>query len=232
MKILSFDTTLETCSVAVTDGGACLAHRAERLGRGHAEALLPMIGTVMADAGINYSSLDVVAVTIGPGTFTGQRIGLAAARGIGLAQDIPVQGVTTLSAIAYGLSVDGLVNAGEDRLVALDARRGEIYVQSFPEPLIWPHIITEPAAVPVADVGHHIPKGPCVIAGTGVQLVEENCTEPSAGIRYLTTPNEADALHVAALAAQTIAVNGLPTTPPAPLYLRGPDAKLPGGRTL
>ena len=230
MKILSFDTTLETCSVAVLRDEVLLAHRAQRLERGHAEALLPMIEATMAEARLDFSDLDVVAVTVGPGTFTGQRIGLAAARGIGLAQNIPVQGVTTLDAMAYGVAAAGLCQGHEDILVALDARREEVNLQLYRQPLAWPQSISEPIAVPIAELGDHVPAGPCVVVGSGASLIREVFSAD--GLRFLATNETADAQYVAALALRQIAVAGLPTRPPAPLYLRGPDAKLPGGRSL
>jgi len=230
MKILSFDTTLETCSVAVLVDGELAAHRAARLERGHAEALLPMIEATMSEVGLDFSEIDLVGVTVGPGTFTGQRIGLAAARGIGLAQNIPVQGVTTLDAMAYGVEAQGLCQALENILVALDARRGEVNLQFFRQPFTWPSRTGQPVAVPVAELKDHLPAGPCLVVGSGASLIEE--AMPGDGLRYATTPIAADARHVAALALRHVEADGLPSEPPAPLYLRGPDAKLPGGRTL
>jgi len=231
MKLLAIDTTLETCSVAVLLDDALAAHRSAQIGRGHAEALMPMIGVVLAEAGAGYGDLDAVAVTTGPGSFTGQRVGLSAARGIGLARSIPVKGVTTLSAIAFGLIADDLVQDGEDILVALDARRNEVYIQHFPAPFGWPCIESRPAAIPIEDLGSLRHGDKCVVVGTGAGLVREATSEQTVGLRYLAAPGEADARHVGALAMAEIAATGLPTTPPAPLYLRAPDAKLPGGKS-
>lgn len=231
MKLLGFDTTLETCSVALLDDDRLVAGRAERLVRGHAEALLPMIEAVMNEAGLGYAELDALGVTVGPGTFTGQRIGLAAARGIGLARKLPVQGVTTLSAIAYGVDSDGLVEDDEDILVALDARRGDVYLQLFSRPLAWPQNRTSAAAIPLAGIALEAPQRPCVVVGTAVPLVETALAGGRPAPRYLSAPAEAEARHVAALARREIEAHGLPRQPPSPLYLRAPDAKLPGGRT-
>ena len=88
MKILAFDTALNACSVAIADDGQVLAHTHEKRRRGHAETLLPMIEDEMKKAGITYEDLDLLAVTVGPGTFTGLRIGLAAARGISIASRV------------------------------------------------------------------------------------------------------------------------------------------------
>jgi tRNA threonylcarbamoyladenosine biosynthesis protein TsaB len=235
MKLLAFDTTLETCSAALSADDNIVAHRSERRARGHAEALLPMIEAVLADAGIGYADLDALGVTVGPGGFAGQRIGLAAARGIGLARALPVQGVTTLAAIAYGVASEGLAEADEDIYVALDARRGQIYAQAFAQPLTWPQRQSEPRAIALGDIKTQIPAGRCLVVGTGTALVEAALDDAGLAdltMRYLAPPTEADARHVAALALCEIAGRGLPTVPPSPLYLRAPDAKLPGGRSL
>jgi len=229
MNLLALDTTLETCSVAVSIDGAVAAQQAEHLVRGHAEALMPMIDAVLAAAGIGYADLDAVGITVGPGSFTGQRVGLSAARGIGLARQIPVQGVTTLDAIAFGVDADGLAAAGEDVLVALDARRGQLYVQHYPRPLDWPQSRSAAAAITLAEIADQVPDGPCVVVGSGVALVRA-ALGARPGLRYLEAPGEAAARHVAGLALCEIQANGAPTAPPAPLYLRPPDAKLPGGK--
>ncbi|MBF0307713.1 MAG: tRNA (adenosine(37)-N6)-threonylcarbamoyltransferase complex dimerization subunit type 1 TsaB, partial [Alphaproteobacteria bacterium] len=99
MLALGFDTSLQACSVALWRDGAVLARRSECMARGHAEALLPMIVAVMADGGAAWRDLTLIGVTVGPGTFTGIRIGLAAARGLGLAAGLPVAGVGTADAV-------------------------------------------------------------------------------------------------------------------------------------
>ncbi|MGH6719008.1 MAG: tRNA (adenosine(37)-N6)-threonylcarbamoyltransferase complex dimerization subunit type 1 TsaB, partial [Alphaproteobacteria bacterium] len=129
MRILALDAATAMCSAAVLDDGRVVAHRLERLGRGHAERLLPMVLEVLADAGLGFSALDRLAVTIGPGTFTGVRIGLATARGLALAADRPLIGVTTLETLAF----DALAFAAEAQSVAavVAAGRGRVYVQVF-----------------------------------------------------------------------------------------------------
>jgi tRNA threonylcarbamoyladenosine biosynthesis protein TsaB len=103
MRVLAIDTALANCAAAVLDDGsasACFETCGEEIGRGHAEKLMDMIGTVMAESSTAFSDLDRVAVTVGPGSFTGLRVGLAVARGFGLVLEKPVVGVTTLAAIA------------------------------------------------------------------------------------------------------------------------------------
>ena len=101
MLILAIDTALEACAVALldTEANSLRAHESQAMARGHAEALMPMIDRVMKAAELPFTALDRIAVTVGPGSFTGLRVGISAARGLGLAAEKPVVGVTTLSAL-------------------------------------------------------------------------------------------------------------------------------------
>ena len=102
MLILAIDTALDACAAGIldTDAGELVAQELVGMKRGHAEALMPLIARVMKASGIAFARLDRIAVTTGPGSFTGLRVGLSAARGIALAADKPVVGVTTLTAYA------------------------------------------------------------------------------------------------------------------------------------
>src|SRR6516165_10388792 len=102
MLILAIDTALDACAAAVldTEAGKLIAQESQGMKRGHAEALMPLVGRVIAQSGIGFADLDRIAVTTGPGSFTGLRVGLSAARGIALAATKPVVGVTTLTAYA------------------------------------------------------------------------------------------------------------------------------------
>jgi tRNA threonylcarbamoyladenosine biosynthesis protein TsaB len=128
MLILAIDTALDACAACVldTDAGALLAQESQAMKRGHAEALMPLIGRVMKQAGIAFAALDRIAVTTGPGSFTGLRVGLSAARGIGLAADRPVVGLSTLT--AYAAPVVGQ-NAPQPVISAIDARHDHVYFQ-------------------------------------------------------------------------------------------------------
>ena len=105
MTVLAFDTTLDVCSVALLDAAAnsILAERHVAMNKGHAEALHGLIGDAMGDAGIGFSEIERIVVTTGPGTFTGSRIGIAAARGFALTLGVPIAGITTLHALAARL---------------------------------------------------------------------------------------------------------------------------------
>ena len=130
MNILAIDTALGACSAALLVDGNIVAWRYEDRMRGHAERLLPMVEEVLQDAGLPKSDLQGIACTRGPGTFTGVRIGLSAAKGLCLALDIPLAGFTTLEVVAH--NVIGCDDVSEGPLcVAHDARRGEVYFQQF-----------------------------------------------------------------------------------------------------
>src|SRR5215475_8271992 len=127
--ILALDSSGAACSTALWRRGTVVARRYRAMERGHAEALMPMLVETMAEAGEALRALTAVAVTVGPGAFTGIRIGLAAARGIGLAAGIPVVGVTTFAAVAAAVSETE--RAGRRLLVVLDSKRGDVFVQEF-----------------------------------------------------------------------------------------------------
>ena len=130
MRVLAIDTALEACSAAVldTERGEITAHESLPMVRGHAEALIPLIARVMDKALIGFATLDRIAVTTGPGSFTGLRVGISAARGIALAAGKPAVGLSTLAAYAAPLI------AADDTLpvvVAIDARHDHVYLQVF-----------------------------------------------------------------------------------------------------
>src|SRR5947208_14839283 len=128
MLILAIDTALDACAASVLDtsAGGVIALESQAMKRGHAEALMPLIARVMKVSGVAFTALDRIAVTTGPGSFTGLRVGLSAARGIALAAGKPVVGVTTLTAYAAAVVSDH----GEHPVIAaIDARHGHVYFQ-------------------------------------------------------------------------------------------------------
>src|SRR6267378_1505756 len=128
MLILAIDTALDACAAAVLDADASkiIAQESQAMKRGHAEALMPLIARVMKGTGIAFASLDRIAVTTGPGSFTGLRVGLSAARGIALAADRPVVGLTTLAAYAAPVVTQ---NVEHPVISAIDARHDHVYFQ-------------------------------------------------------------------------------------------------------
>src|SRR5271156_3896962 len=126
MLILAIDTALDACAAAVLDTGTgqLIAQESQAMKRGHAEALMPLIGRVIAASGVAFASLGRIAVTTGPGSFTGLRVGLSAARGIALAANIPAVGVTTLAAYAAPVVSE---SAEYPVISAIDARHDHVY---------------------------------------------------------------------------------------------------------
>ena len=161
MKILAVDSCLGACSVAILEDEATLAHRFALMDRGHAEALAPMVDEAMRQSGVPYATLDRLAVTVGPGTFTGQRVGLAFMRGLRLTLKIPLTGVTTLEVLALA----AMQESGMTKAAAIhDARREEAYLLLRD----GGRVALEPVVMPFADAVNRIRAfGPCVLAGTG-----------------------------------------------------------------
>jgi tRNA threonylcarbamoyladenosine biosynthesis protein TsaB len=209
VRVLAFDCCLAACSAALLDERGILASRHEAMGRGQAERLTPMVEEVRAEAGLAWSEIDLICVTVGPGSFTGVRVGLAAAQGFALAADIPILGLSTLEAATARI-------AGRATLAVIDARRDQVYAQAFsPEraPLAPPQLLSPQAAAALA------PPHPFVVVGPGALLLMPCFTEGSV---MLPGDLEAEAFGRLAFGRAPQAVRG---APPRPLYLRAPDAK-------
>ena len=208
MIVLGLDTCLNACSVAVLDGETVLAWRTETMARGHQERLAPMAQAVMSEAGIAFDRLDRIGATVGPGSFTGLRVGVAFAKGLASALSIPAVGVGALEALAAGAS--GLVAA------VIDARRDQLYLQVFDGGAA----LMAPDALPLGTAAARLAElamgRPLTLIGSGAPLFAD--VAPGA---VVLTPDGCDARLVARLAGARA---------PAqirPLYLRAPDAKLP-----
>jgi tRNA threonylcarbamoyladenosine biosynthesis protein TsaB len=188
------------------------------MARGHAEALMPMLVATVADAGESLRALDAVAVTVGPGAFTGIRIGLAAARGIGLAAGIPVVGVTTFAAVAEAVSE--VERADRKLLVLLDSKRGDAFVQEYGAA----HAAVGPPAVQSPDaILHRLASGSFILAGDGIAVVRSHLNAADLDVGYSAAEGPADARWVAQLAAR--AIDEQTALPPVPLYLRAPEVR-------
>lgn len=208
--ILALDTCLTACSAALLDGETVLAARSEAMPRGHQERLAPLVQELMAEAGVGFPALTRIGVTVGPGSFTGLRVGLAFAKGLSSALSIPCVGVGALEALAFGQP--GFVVA------VIDARREQVYVQMFGDgvALMAPDALTAAdAAARLAELYHG---GPATLIGSGAPLLA-----PALPSACVLTPDGPDPVAVARLAQR----GPDPLKPPRPLYLRAPDAKLP-----
>jgi len=215
LRVLAIDSALAACSVAVLAEGRITAERREAMTRGHAERLLPMVREIMAEAGLAFDALDLIAVTVGPGHFTGLRVGLAAAQGIALATDRPLAGVTTLEAVAAATPI-----VDEPLVVALESKRADLYLQVFGggRPLSVPMAMTPEDAVKA------LPPGPLALAGDGATRLMPVLTAAGRSVRRIG-PDGPDAATVARIAASRHGTAA--ALPPLPLYLRPPDVTLP-----
>lgn len=226
MLTLSIDTAGERCAVALWRGGgengALAAARDMAMARGHAEHLFPLIAEVVEEAGAAKSDISRVIALRGPGTFTGLRIGLAAARGLAVALGIPALGVTTFELIAAADRDE----TGEDvpRLVAIDARRGEVYLQLL-DPALTP--IGAPTVLPPAAAARIHASGPRLAVGTGAAALATAFRDAGIGLR-VRTPRPPTAHLLARLGAAADPAG----RPPEPLYIRPPDAKPQSGASV
>src|SRR5262249_28362348 len=161
MRLLAIDTALEACSAAVLDSdrGGIIASETLTMGRGHAEAIMPLIARVMDLADVEFASLDRVAVTTGPGSFTGLRVGISATRGIALAAGKPAVGLSTLAGFAAPLIAE---DDSTHVVAAIDARHDHVYLQVFGtggRPPVLPRVSTLRGAVRAAGTRPPPPVG-------------------------------------------------------------------------
>lgn len=202
--LLAFDTATPQVSVALHDGARVIATEESMESMRHGEMLAPMIALVLAEAGASAADLTGIAVGVGPGPFTGLRIGLMTARTLGFVRAIPVHGVCSLDILA----ATGVDAGLEEFLVATDARRKEVYVASY----AGGRRVQGPEVVQPADAGTDLP-----VLGSGAVLYPE------------AFPNRAGSEHPSASALCDVVLHGrFDILPPDPLYLRRPDAVEPG----
>jgi len=198
--VLALDTALAAATAVVARDGAVLSAQVQPMARGHQEAIAGLAQAAMAEAGVRFEDLDRIGVTLGPGSFTGLRVGLAFAKGLALAWNTPLVGLGALEALVA--SSDGARVAA-----AIDAGRGQVYL-----------LAGGPAVqAPIEDALETVAVfAPDVIIGSGAVLMSPSAPAARVDDRGYPTP---DAL--ARLTAQAAAPSG----PPKPLYLRAPDAK-------
>lgn len=217
MKILAIDTALQAASACVYQGGAGAPEVCETIPmqRGHAEALLPLIDKVMAQAEGGFAALGRVTVTVGPGSFAGLRVGVAAARAIGIACGVPVVGVSTLAALAAPL-----ILAKKPGLVAavIDASHGNVYFAAFGSD---GRAILAPRVASVRDAVRLLGAGPIRIAGSGAPMLAIEAASTHLAAEVVGDISAPDIAFVARLGLLADPA----TAPPRPLYLKPPDIK-------
>jgi tRNA threonylcarbamoyl adenosine modification protein YeaZ len=216
MRVLAIDTALAACAAAVldTDHGI-VASESLPMVRGHAEALVPLIARVMKQSEMSFRDLGRIAVTTGPGSFTGVRVGLAAARGFGVATGVPVVGVSTLSVYAAPY----LAGNGKTPVVAaIDARHDHVFLQVFGpggQTLVSPRLASLREAIDAASAT------PACLVGSAARAVADGLTKNAAPPRVVDPREAPDIVWVAQIGAVTPQAQSAPH----PQYLRAPDAQ-------
>jgi len=217
MRILAIDTALEACSAAVLETGraAVIAAETRVMARGHAEALMPMIARVMDAAHSEFAELDRIAVTVGPGSFTGLRVGIWAARGIALAAGKPAIGLTTLAGFAAPH-----ISADDTRPVAavIDARHEHVYLQVFGP---GGRTVVAPRIAPLREAVLAAESGTARIVGSAADLMAASWPRTQPPPALVDQRGAPEIEWIARLGAAAAEGQG----PPKPLYLRAPDAQ-------
>lgn len=221
MITLAIDTTAHLCAACIYDSNddRVLGLVVDDIGRGHAEHLFPIIARAMDMAGMTYQDIERLGVCVGPGSFTGLRVGVSAMRGLSLALSLPLVGITVFEALAETASNH------EPLLVVLDARRGEIYTQLFDTlgyPAGPPAALSAEAALVLAVDSH------ATLIGSGASILVDLCADSNGTLAIQDNAAAADVTAIARLSARREPDNN----PPRPLYLRSPDAKPQAGFAL
>jgi len=226
VNVLAFDTATSSCAITVWRKGDTLAQAQQMLKRSHSEVLVPTIEKVLAAAGLTYQELELLAVTIGPGAFTGIRIGLATARALALASELPLIGITNFAALAH--AVPARERNGRNLLIVLETKRADFYACGY-DGNLFP--IAEPQAIDRAGL-----KDLAVdMAGSGRLLLAGDCIDRACqvlqngvlDILVSAGSNHVDPAIVAELAAAKFKT-GTAFENPAPLYLKPPDVNMSG----
>lgn len=220
MNILALDTSMGACSAAVLcagDGTRALHARQIEMPRGHAEALMPMVQEVMAEAGIEPRDLDVIAATVGPGSFTGVRIAIAAARGLALVTKAKLFGTDSLAVMARETLMDGTAPKGPFA-VAADARRGMLYFGLYDE---GGATLEGPLLIAPDDAAKLLPDTLWLAVGSGAQILAEAAAGQNREVEPALVTLQPNAVALAEIALES----GKTTASLRPLYLRPPDAK-------
>ena len=217
MKILAIDTALPAASACVFEAGAAEPIAAETIvmERGHAEALPPLIDRVVSRVDGGFAGLGRVAVTVGPGSFTGIRVGVAAARGVALACNIPVVGVSTLAALAAPLILE---STGGVIAAAVDARHGNVFFAAF---VSGGRVLVQPRIAPVREAVRMLGAGPIRAAGSGAPMLAIEAWAMGMSIDVVGDIAAPDIAYVARLGL----LADPETAPARPLYIKPPDAK-------
>ena len=217
MNILALDTSMGACSAALLRHDGVLFARQERMTRGHAEALMPMVADVMSESGVAFGALDRIGATTGPGSFTGVRIAISAARGLALVTGAKLFGVDSLTVMAKQALATGIAG-GAPFAVAVDARRGMLYFGLYDGAA---RKLDGPLLIAPDDAANLLPGALRTAVGSGAATLAEAAASRGALIAAKLPDLEPSATELAALARDS----GETVPVLRPLYLRPPDAR-------
>jgi len=222
MNILAIDTSASLCAACVYDAAADVVRGRSVLdvGKGHAEHLMGTIAKALEEAAVGYPDLARIAVSVGPGSFTGVRVGVSAARGLALALKIPAAGVSTLEALAVEAGADF---PGRTVAAVIDGRRGDLYLAGYDRD---GKLLGKPAAVSIETACEFAATHDAVLAGNGADMLTAFFPERRFDIASRAATGEI------ATYARLAALRNPPFEKPKPLYLRGADAKPQAGFAL
>lgn len=225
--ILALETSADICAAAFVRDGAVLGARRLPMTRGHAEALVPMVQDIAGVAGVSLSDIEIIGVTRGPGSFTGVRTGIAAARGFALAAGATAVGVSSLAAVACAAARE--IECPTTILCVLDTRRTDYFAQLFDEN---GDASMPPNVMEAAEIFELIGAKEPVLVGNAVPRLLSQYPGDPGFIRRGSGDGQPDPVDVAAIAEAILNKEGVASDTLSPLYLRLPEAKLPtdGGR--
>jgi tRNA threonylcarbamoyl adenosine modification protein YeaZ len=221
MNILALDTSMGVCGAAVLLAGGGTERTVlceESMARGHAEALMPMVAEAMAGAGIGFAELDLIAATLGPGSFTGVRIGIAAARGFALVTKAKLWGTDSLTVMATAAVASGAIEGGKPFAVAVDARGNRLYAGLYDGE---GRKLDGPLLIGADEAAALLPDDLAIAVGSGAVHLSEAARRHGRHVHAMRPDLQPSAAALAELALEAKAT--LPTL--RPLYLRPPDAK-------
>jgi len=220
--ILGIDTTLDQCSVALLKGTECISD-SQQMHRGHAEILMPKIIALLKKADVSFSDLNMIAVTVGPGSFTGLRVGLATAKGLSLAGQIPLVGFKTFEILAHCMPV--LEQEERNLLVAIDSLRADIYCQLYNPQLVE---VKPAATIFPEDILDYTGIKDLRVIGNGTQALKEQLSlHPNVLFQEVEASLSSQVLCQMASKLFPLVYQDIDLRACQPFYLRPPDVTLP-----
>ena len=221
LKVLAFDTATSSCAITIWQNHQILAEEQQFIDRGHAEVLVPLIETVLIQANLSYQELDLLAVTTGPGAFTGIRIGLATARSLAVVCNLPLIGITNFEALVNATPKPERL--GCKILVVLETKRSDFYICMYDENL---SVLVEPQTIDGSGLGLLVQKGTLLLTGDAIERALPFLRVPGLRVVKSTSEYYVNTGIVAELAAGIMG-SGLVLEKPLPFYLKPPDVNLP-----